>query len=96
MDSKGARRSENIRLKSARILAAQVPLYALHVQCAKCVTGSYLDVPRGLSLAYIGTDSGTTHRDEHDFRSSRFRLGDKKEGAGAAVAVIGLGSMDIE
>jgi len=50
----------------------------------------------GLSLAYIGTDSGTTHRDEHDFRSSRFRLGDKKEGAGAAVAVIGLGSMDIE
>jgi len=49
MDSKGARRSENIRLKSARILAAQVPLYALHVQCAKCVTGSYLDVPRGLS-----------------------------------------------
>jgi len=28
--------------------------------------------------------------DEHDFRSSRFRLGDKKEGAGAAVAVISL------
>jgi len=34
--------------------------------------------------------------DEHDFRSSRFRLGDKKEGAGVAVAVISLGCMEIE
>jgi len=68
MDSKGARRSENIRLKSARILAAQVPLDALHVQCAKCVTGSYLDVPRGLSPIrtlrpsfshYIGVNEGS-------------------------------------
>ena len=50
----------------------------------------------GLSLAYIGTDSGTTHRDEHDFRSSRFRLGDKKEAAGVAVAVMSLGAMEIE
>jgi hypothetical protein len=49
-----------------------------------------------LSLAYIGTDSGTTHRDEHDFRSSRFRLGDKKEAAGVAVAVMSLGAMEIE
>ena len=52
--------------------------------------------PGGLSLAYIGTDSGTTHRDEHDFRSSRFRLGDKKEAAGVAVAVMSLGAMEIE
>jgi hypothetical protein len=44
----------------------------------------------GLSLAYIGTDSNMAQGDEHDFRSSRFRLGDKKEGAGAAVAVISL------
>ena len=36
----------------------------------------------GLSLAYIGTDSSTAHRVEHDHRSSRFRLGEKKEAAG--------------
>ena len=50
----------------------------------------------GLSLAYIGTDSNMAQGDEHDFRSSRFRLGDKKEGAGAAFAVISLRSMGIE
>lgn len=49
-----------------------------------------------LSLAYIGTDSNTTDRDDHDFLSSRFRLGDKKEGAGAAVAVISLEYMEIQ
>src|SRR5580658_3875073 len=36
----------------------------------------------GLSLAYIGTDSSTTQRDEKEHRSSRFRLGGKKEAAG--------------
>ena len=36
-----------------------------------------------LSLAYIGTDSSTAKRVAHDHRSSRFRLGDKKEAAGA-------------
>ena len=55
-----------------------------------------IKVPVGLSLAYIGTDSNTAQGDEHDFRSSRFRLGDKKEGAGVAVAVISLGCMEIE
>jgi hypothetical protein len=49
-----------------------------------------------LSLAYIGTDSGAALRDDRDFRSSRFRLGDKKEAAGGAVAVISLGYMEIE
>jgi hypothetical protein len=39
---------------------------------------------------------GTALRDEHDHRSSRFRLGDKKEAAGGAVAVISLGCMEIE
>jgi hypothetical protein len=34
------------------------------------------------SLAYIGTDLSTAQRVEHDHRSSRFRLGDKKEAAG--------------
>jgi hypothetical protein len=53
-------------------------------------------VPNGLSLAYIGTDSRAAQRDEQDHRSSRFRLGDKKEAAGGAVAVISLGYMDIE
>jgi len=50
----------------------------------------------GLSLAYIGTDSRTAQRDDHDPGSSRFRLGDKKEAAGAVDAVIRLGSMEIE
>ena len=50
----------------------------------------------GLSLAYIGTDSNMAQGDEHDFRSSRFRLGDKKEAAGVAVAVMSLGAMEIE
>jgi hypothetical protein len=50
----------------------------------------------GWSLAYIGTDSGAGLRDDRDFRSSRFRLGDKKEAAGGAVAVISLGYMEIE
>ena len=36
----------------------------------------------GLSLAYIRTDSSTTQRDEKEHRSSRFRLGGKKEAAG--------------
>jgi len=49
-----------------------------------------------LSLAYIGTDSRTAQRDDHDPGSSRFRLGDKKEAAGAVDAVIRLGSMEIE
>ena len=49
-----------------------------------------------LSLAYIGTDSGAALRDDRDFRSSGFRLGDKKEAAGGAVAVISLGYMEIE
>jgi len=53
-------------------------------------------ITSGLSLAYIGTDSGAALRDDHDFRSSRFRLGDKKEAAGGAVAVISLGYMEIE
>jgi len=42
-------------------------------------------------LAYIGTDSSTAQRVELDHRSSRFRLGDKRVAAGAAVAVISLG-----
>jgi hypothetical protein len=50
----------------------------------------------GLSLAYIGTASSTAQREELEHRSRRFRLGDKKEAAGAAVAVISLGCMDIE
>ena len=53
-------------------------------------------VPGELSLAYIGTASSTAQRDELEHRSRRFRLGDKKEAAGAAVAVISLGCMDIE
>jgi len=55
-----------------------------------------LQILSGSSLAYIGTDSGAALRDDHDFRSSRFRLGDKKEAAGGAVAVISLGYMEIE
>src|ERR1035438_4091342 len=43
---------------------------------------STIAVSGGLSLAYIGTDSRTAQRDEHDHRSSRFRLGGKKEAAG--------------
>jgi len=35
-----------------------------------------------LSLAYIGTDSRTVPQDEHEHRSSRFRLGGKKGAAG--------------
>ena len=50
----------------------------------------------GLSLAYIGTASNTGQRDELEHHSRRFRLGDKKEAAGAAVAVISRGCMDIE
>jgi hypothetical protein len=49
-----------------------------------------------LSLAYIGTASSTAQRDELEHGWRRFRLGDKKEAAGAAVGVISLGCMDIE
>ena len=52
--------------------------------------------PSVLSLAYIGTASNTGQRDELEHHSRRFRLGDKKEAAGAAVAVISRGCMDIE
>jgi hypothetical protein len=37
------------------------------------------------SLAYIGTDSSTAQGAEQDHRSSRFRLGDKKEDAGVCL-----------
>jgi hypothetical protein len=44
----------------------------------------HLKITSELSLAYIGTDSRTEQRDEHAHRSRRFRLGGKKETAGAA------------
>jgi hypothetical protein len=50
----------------------------------------------GLSLAYIGTASGTGFSVSLELDRRRFRLGDKKEAAGAAVAVMLVGIMDIE
>ena len=77
--------------------AAQISISNLKNGCPQApVSETWECILSELSLAYIGTDSSTTRRDEHDFRSSRFRLGDKKEGAGAAFAVISLRSMGIE
>ena len=53
-------------------------------------------VPSGLSLAYIGTASVTEFCVSLRVDPRRFRLGDEKEGAGAAVAVILVGIMEIE
>jgi hypothetical protein len=50
----------------------------------------------GLSLAYIGTASWAEVRLSHAFDGRRFRLGDEKEAAGAAVAVMLMGIMEIE
>ena len=57
----------------------------------KCTT-----VQSGSPLAYIGNDSRRTVSGGWFVVASRFRLGGKKEAAGAAVAVILAGIMDIE
>jgi hypothetical protein len=49
-----------------------------------------------LPLAYIGNVSRTNASEGWGVAARRFRLGGKKEAAGAAVAVILIGIMDIE
>lgn len=49
-----------------------------------------------MSLAYIGTASGRGIRVNLVVDPRRFRLGDEKEAAGVAVAVIEAGIMEIE
>jgi hypothetical protein len=49
-----------------------------------------------LSLAYIGTASRRGFEVSFVVDPRRFRLGDEKEAAGAAVAVILVGIMEIE
>jgi hypothetical protein len=49
-----------------------------------------------LPLAYIGTASSIDVSGSPEVESRRFRLSGKKEGAGAAVAVILDGIMDFE
>jgi hypothetical protein len=53
-------------------------------------------IPGVSPLAYIGNDSRRTVSGGWFVVASRFRLGGKKEAAGAAVAVILAGIMDIE
>jgi len=50
----------------------------------------------GSSLAYIGDASAMMRAEGRGADARRFRLGDKKEGAGAADAVIYLGPMGFE
>ena len=48
------------------------------------------------ALAYIGNASARVHEEHRGSCSRRFRLGDEKEAAGAADAVIYQGPMDFE
>lgn len=59
-----------------------------------CIEGCSIAVD--LSLAYIGTASGTGIIVSLVVDPRRFRLGDEKEAAGGAVAVIQVGIMEIE
>jgi hypothetical protein len=53
-------------------------------------------VPGGLSLAKIGNASAMKLRSRLGVDTRRFRFGDEKEAAGAAVAVMEMGIMEIE
>ena len=55
-----------------------------------------IQVPGESPLAKIGNDSRTIGKDGEELVRVVFDLGGKKEAAGAAVAVISLGFMDIE
>ena len=57
---------------------------------------SWNQVPGEWSLAYIGNASARVHEEHRGSCSRRFRLGDEKEAAGAADAVIYQGPMDFE
>jgi hypothetical protein len=63
--------------------SSQLPNYKLLMSIVDFRPMAPIDrIAVGLSLAYIGTTSSTTQRDEFDHRSRRFRLGDKKQAAG--------------